>query len=56
MEPRTNSGDAFNYFTFGVGCSMVEVDCLTGNHHVIRFIYPIPQLANFLPALIIKKK
>jgi len=34
--PRTNSGNAFNYFTFGVGCSMVEVDCLTGDHQVLR--------------------
>ena len=30
----TNSGNAFNYFTYGVGCSMVEIDCLTGDHQV----------------------
>ena len=33
---ETNSGNAFNYFTFGVGCSTVEIDCLTGDHHVLR--------------------
>ena len=33
---QTNSGNAFNYFTYGVGCSTVEVDCLTGDHHVLR--------------------
>ena len=31
----TNSGKAFNYFTYGVGCSTVEIDCLTGDHQVI---------------------
>ncbi|XP_077989770.1 xanthine dehydrogenase/oxidase-like [Glandiceps talaboti] len=33
---ETNSGNPFNYFTVGVGCSEVEIDCLTGDHHVIR--------------------
>lgn len=32
---KTNSGNAFNYFTYGVACSEVEVDCLTGDHQVI---------------------
>ncbi|XP_055681417.1 xanthine dehydrogenase [Lutzomyia longipalpis] len=32
----TNSGRPFNYFTFGAGCSEVEIDCLTGDHQVIR--------------------
>lgn len=32
----TNSGNAFNYFTFGAACSEVEIDCLTGDHQVIR--------------------
>ena len=31
---KTNSGNAFNYFTYGVCCSEVEVDCLTGDHQV----------------------
>ena len=31
---NTNSGNAFNYFTYGVGCSVVEIDCLTGDHQV----------------------
>lgn len=33
---ETNSGNAFNYFTFGVACSEVEIDCLTGDHQVLR--------------------
>jgi len=33
---KTNSGNAFNYFTFGVACSVVEVDCLTGDHQVLK--------------------
>lgn len=31
---KTNSGNAFNYFSFGVACSEVEIDCLTGDHKV----------------------
>ncbi|KAI0211157.1 Xanthine dehydrogenase/oxidase [Lamellibrachia satsuma] len=33
---KTNSGRAFNYYTFGAGCSEVEIDCLTGDHVVLR--------------------
>ena len=25
---------AYNYFTNGAGCSLVEIDCLTGDHQV----------------------
>merc|ERR1712106_1091486 len=32
----TNEGSMGNYFTFGVGCSVVEVDCLTGDHKVLK--------------------
>ena len=31
-----NAGNAFNYFTYGAACSEVEVDCLTGDHQVLR--------------------
>ncbi|KAE8278574.1 Xanthine dehydrogenase/oxidase Xanthine dehydrogenase [Larimichthys crocea] len=31
---ESNSGRAFNYFTYGVACSEVEIDCLTGAHKV----------------------
>ncbi|XP_015117328.1 xanthine dehydrogenase [Diachasma alloeum] len=31
-----NEGMAFNYFTYGVACSEVEIDCLTGDHQAIR--------------------
>lgn len=33
-EFETNSGRAFNYFSYGVAVSVVEVDCLTGSHKV----------------------
>lgn len=33
---ETNSGMLFNYFTYGAACSEVEIDCLTGDHQVIR--------------------
>uniref|UniRef100_A0A8C2DY70 Xanthine dehydrogenase n=1 Tax=Cyprinus carpio TaxID=7962 RepID=A0A8C2DY70_CYPCA len=29
---NTNSGRAFNYFSYGVAVSEVEIDCLTGSH------------------------
>jgi xanthine dehydrogenase/oxidase len=32
----TNSGHPFNYYTYGAACSEVEIDCLTGDHQVIR--------------------
>lgn len=31
-----NEGKAFNYYTPGAACSEVEIDCLTGDHVVIR--------------------
>ncbi|XP_015770301.1 PREDICTED: xanthine dehydrogenase/oxidase-like [Acropora digitifera] len=33
---KTNMGRLFNYFCFGAGCSEVEIDCLTGDHQVLR--------------------
>ncbi|KAK6189693.1 hypothetical protein SNE40_001693 [Patella caerulea] len=35
-DPATNSENKFMYYTYGAGCSEVEVDCLTGDHTVIR--------------------
>ncbi|XP_071963788.1 xanthine dehydrogenase/oxidase-like isoform X2 [Antedon mediterranea] len=32
----TNTGTPFNYFTFGAAVSEVEIDCLTGDHVVLR--------------------
>ncbi|XP_052058893.1 xanthine dehydrogenase/oxidase-like isoform X1 [Mytilus californianus] len=29
-------GRPFDYFTFGASCSEVEIDCLTGDHQVLR--------------------
>ncbi|KAK2707466.1 xanthine dehydrogenase/oxidase-like isoform X2 [Artemia franciscana] len=33
---ETNQGHPFNYFCYGAACSEVEIDCLTGDHRVIR--------------------
>ncbi|XP_058793018.1 xanthine dehydrogenase-like [Phymastichus coffea] len=33
---NTNSGILFNYYTYGVACSEVQVDCLTGDHQVLK--------------------
>jgi xanthine dehydrogenase/oxidase len=31
-----NEGRWFNYSTYGVGASVIEIDCLTGDHSVLR--------------------
>ncbi|XP_067884000.1 xanthine dehydrogenase/oxidase-like [Heterodontus francisci] len=31
-----NEGRAYNYFSYGVACSEVEIDCLTGDHKNLR--------------------
>ena len=38
LECEDNSlrGNPFNYFTQGVACIEVEIDCLTGDSHVVR--------------------
>ncbi|NXN36407.1 AOXB oxidase, partial [Rhinoptilus africanus] len=36
MNWETKKGHAFPYFLFGVACSEVEIDCLTGAHKNIR--------------------
>ncbi|XP_026315872.1 xanthine dehydrogenase isoform X3 [Hyposmocoma kahamanoa] len=33
---ETNSGNLYEYFTYGVACSEVIIDCLTGDHQVLR--------------------
>jgi xanthine dehydrogenase/oxidase len=35
-KPSAERGQPFNYFTQGVACSEVEIDCLTGDHTVLR--------------------
>uniref|UniRef100_A0A8C5QJ37 aldehyde oxidase n=1 Tax=Leptobrachium leishanense TaxID=445787 RepID=A0A8C5QJ37_9ANUR len=33
---ETNEGDPVHYYVFGVACSEVEIDCLTGDHKNLR--------------------
>jgi xanthine dehydrogenase/oxidase len=35
-DPVLNEGKKFEYFTFGVACTEVEIDCLTGDHTVLQ--------------------
>jgi xanthine dehydrogenase molybdopterin-binding subunit B len=36
MNWETGKGEPFNYFAYGVSCSEVEIDCLTGDFTVLR--------------------
>jgi len=31
---KTNTGKPYNYFSYGVSCTEVEIDTLTGEHQV----------------------
>ncbi|XP_041988686.1 xanthine dehydrogenase [Aricia agestis] len=33
---KNNIGKPFNYFTFGAACTEVEIDCLSGDHQILR--------------------
>merc|ERR1719334_754470 len=35
-DMKKNTGKLFNYYTYGVGFSKVEIDCLTGDHTVLK--------------------
>jgi xanthine dehydrogenase/oxidase len=35
-NPATNTGHPFSYHTYGSAVSEIEIDCLTGDHQVIR--------------------
>ncbi|XP_048259580.1 xanthine dehydrogenase/oxidase-like isoform X3 [Haliotis rufescens] len=35
-DEKLNKGTFFNYFSCGVACSEVEIDCLTGDHQVLQ--------------------
>ncbi|XP_069624485.1 xanthine dehydrogenase/oxidase isoform X2 [Ranitomeya imitator] len=35
-DPVKNQGNPSNYFSYGVACSEVEIDCLTGDHKNLR--------------------
>lgn len=47
----TNSGNPFNYFTTGAACSEVEIDCLTGDHQVLRTDIVMDLGASINPAI-----
>jgi xanthine dehydrogenase molybdopterin-binding subunit B len=34
MDYEKGIGNPFDYFSYGVVCSEVEIDCLTGDHQV----------------------
>lgn len=36
INPMTGEGDPWNYITYGAGCAEVEIDCLTGEHQVLK--------------------
>ncbi|KAL7297372.1 hypothetical protein TKK_0009757 [Trichogramma kaykai] len=35
-DMESNSGTLFDYFTYGAACSEVQIDCLTGDHQILR--------------------
>ncbi|KAF4519991.1 hypothetical protein B566_EDAN005491 [Ephemera danica] len=36
MDFDLGKGNPFDYFSYGVACSEVEIDCLTGDHQILR--------------------
>nr|XP_031845832.1 xanthine dehydrogenase isoform X2 [Nomia melanderi]XP_031845840.1 xanthine dehydrogenase isoform X2 [Nomia melanderi] len=48
---ETNSGNPFNYFTYGAACSEVEIDCLTGDHQVLQTDIVMDLGASINPAI-----
>ncbi len=39
MDWETGTGNPYPYYTYGVGCSVVEVDTLTGSFQVKYILY-----------------
>ncbi|XP_037076844.1 xanthine dehydrogenase/oxidase-like [Pollicipes pollicipes] len=35
-NPESKTGAMFAYYVYGAACSVVEIDCLTGDHQVLR--------------------
>ncbi|KAM9328515.1 xanthine dehydrogenase/oxidase-like [Pholidichthys leucotaenia] len=47
----TNTGRAFSYFSYGVACSEVEIDCLTGAHKNLNTIIVMDVGTSLNPAI-----
>jgi len=39
INAETNMEDIYHYPSFGVGCTEVEIDCLTGDHTVSACVF-----------------
>uniref|UniRef100_A0A146LZ03 xanthine dehydrogenase n=2 Tax=Lygus hesperus TaxID=30085 RepID=A0A146LZ03_LYGHE len=50
-DPKTGLGNVFNYFTYGAACSEVQIDCLTGDHKVLRTDIVMDLGASLNPAI-----
>ena len=50
-DQKKNEGDVFNYYTCGAGCSLVEIDCLTGFHTVLSTDIVMDLGASLNPAI-----
>ena len=52
---QTVRGHPFNYFTQGVGAVEVEIDVLTGDHHVVRADLLVDLGSSINPALDVRR-
>ena len=50
-DPVTRTGTPFAYYSYGVGVSEVEIDCLTGDHTVVRSDILMDVGSSLYPAL-----
>ncbi|XP_074641263.1 xanthine dehydrogenase/oxidase-like isoform X2 [Tubulanus polymorphus] len=48
---KTRTGNPFNYLSLGAACSVVEIDCLTGDHKVLKTDIVMDVGASLNPAI-----